>query len=146
MRREPLRVRAYTFAEAAVRCGVSPREIRVLVEEGRLRARRLAGTRVVDEAELERAGLLGAGEPPMEHGMTPPLAVVLERLEERSAEAAEVRRELADVQTRHAAEVKALRRELHELREASRRGPRPSLRPPLGEGRGPRGSDDADGR
>ena len=139
-------MRAYTFAEAAVRCGMSPREIRLLVEEGRLRARHRGGTRVVDEHELEHAGLLEAGGPPGEGGVAPPLAVVLQRLEEKAAEVAAVRAKLADVETRHAAEVKALRREVHELREASRRGVRPSLSPLLGEGWNRRDPDDPDGR
>ncbi len=126
-------MRAYTFAEAAVRCGLSPREIRLLVEEGRLRARRRAGARVLDEHELERAGLLETADAPREGGIAPPLAVVLQRLEEKAAELADVRSRLADAETRHAAEVKALRREVHELRKASRRGIRPSLRPLLGD-------------
>ena len=114
-----------------------------MVEEGRLRASRRAGTRVVEERELERAGLLDPDTSPGEAGVAPPLAVVLERLEEKAAELAAVRSQLADAKSRHAAEVKALRREVHELRESERRGPgepgskdamRPSLRPLFGEG------------
>ena len=140
-------MRAYTFAEAAARCGVSPREIRLLVEEGRLRADRRAGVRVVEEGELERAGLLEEGASPDDGAVAPPLAVVLERLETKAAELAAVRTQLEDARVRHASEIQALRREVHQLREASRRGVRPSLSPLLGESWDRQEeSDDADGR
>jgi DNA-binding transcriptional MerR regulator len=138
-------VRVYSFAEAAVRCGVTPREIRLLVEERRLRASRRAGTRVIEEAELERAGLLDADTCTDDTDVAPPLAVVLERLEEKAAELAAVRQQLADAESRHAAEVKALRREVHDLHERARSDPssrdskggmRPSLRALFGEGMG----------
>ena len=138
-------MRVYTLGEAAVRCGVSPRDIRLMIEEGRLRARRRGGARVVDERELELAGLLGAEGSEGDAGVPPPLAVVLQRLEEKAAELAAVRSQLADAESRHADEVKALRREVHELRERARRvsddrdpkdGIRPSLRALFGEGAG----------
>ena len=139
-------MRAYTFAEAAVRCGVSPREIRLLVEEGRLRADRRAGVRVIEERELERAGLLEERTSPDDGALAPPLAVVLERLEKKAAELAAVRTQLEDAEARHAAEIKALRREVHQLREASRRGVRPSLSPLLGESWDREEPEDTDGR
>ena len=105
-----------------------------MVEEGRLRAQRRAGSRVVEEGELRRAGLLDPEMSEAEAGIPPPLAVVLERLEAKAAELAAVRGQLTDTQKRHAAEVKALRREVHELREGARRDPtgaKPSMRPSL---------------
>ena len=111
-----------------------------MVEEGRLRAQRRGGSRVVEEGELRRAGLLDPETSEAEPGIPPPLAVVLERLEEKAAELAAVRGQLTDTEKRHAAEVKALRREVHELRESARRNPpgakatmRPSLRALFGE-------------
>ena len=110
-----------------------------------MRAARRAGVRVVEERELERAGLLDEASPG-EGDAAPPLAVVLERLEEKASELSAVRRQLEDAESRHAEEVKALRREVHELREASRRGVRPSLRPLLGDSWHTREPEDADGR
>ena len=69
-----------------------------MVEQGRLRASRRGGARVVEERELERAGLLDVDTSSGEPGIPPPLAVVLERLEKKATELAAVRRQLADAE------------------------------------------------
>jgi excisionase family DNA binding protein len=112
-------VRHCTFVEAARVIGASPMEVRLMVEEGRLRSVRRGGVRVIPENELdgmrEVAAEDGGGSP-----VAPPLQVVLSRLEEKAAELAEVRRELDVARSRYAEEVKALRREVRELRESAR--------------------------
>jgi excisionase family DNA binding protein len=120
-RRELIRVRHYTFVDAARILGISPMDVRLMVEEGRLSSLRRGGTRMIAEDELDRVRETavedGGGQP-----VAPPLRVVLARLEEKAAELAEVRRELDRARSRHAEELRALRREVRELRESARGG------------------------
>ena len=109
-------VRHYTFIEAARLLGVTPADIRLMVEEGRLRSVRRGGTRMIADQELAREEASEDGSA----GVAPPLQVVLARLEEKAAELAEVRRELDHARSRHAEELKALRREVRELRNGAR--------------------------
>src|SRR4051794_29443280 len=72
---------AYTIPDAARVTGLSPREIRVRIEAGRLRATWRGGRRMLDRDELERAAMLaddgssaqagGAAEPIPELGGRP---------------------------------------------------------------------------
>ena len=124
MRGEPVGMRHFTFVEAARLLGVSPMDVRLMVEEGRLPSVRRAGMRVISEEELEAARSEAAESAPG-GGVAPPLQVVLARLEEKAAELADVRRELDHARNRHAEELRALRREVRELREVRRNGGRP---------------------
>jgi excisionase family DNA binding protein len=116
-----------TIPEAARIAGVSPREVRVHIEEGRLRASQVGGQRVIETGELERAGLVGdKPEAPMEaqpvpeamevspaHEATPTL---VERLETQAAELAVLRRASAERRTNDERERRRLEEELAEAR------------------------------
>jgi excisionase family DNA binding protein len=131
-------VRHYTFVQAARLLGVTPMDVRLMVEEGRLQSVRRGGKRMIAEDELGEVEE-EAGAEPGGTVVAPPLQVVLARLEEKAAELAEVRQQLDDARSRHAEELKALRREVRELRESSRQergvGPRNErrMRRSLGE-------------
>src|SRR3954464_11497425 len=96
---------AYTIPEAARAVGLSPREVRLRIEEGDLRAFVRAGRRMVEQAEIDR--LVEREEPEL-----PALAPVPDPAEVRrlGQELAEVRRELGQA-----------RKRIAELEEAQRR-------------------------
>ena len=100
---------AYTIPEAARAAGLSPREVRLRIEEGDLRAVIRAGRRMVERAELHRL-LETAREP------EPPPS-----REEDVLELARVRRTAAQTRARDAAEVRRLEQELGEARRELRK-------------------------
>jgi excisionase family DNA binding protein len=53
----------YTIPEAAEITGLAPREVRVALENGRLRAVRTGGRWRIPRYELERAGMVASAEP-----------------------------------------------------------------------------------
>jgi hypothetical protein len=117
------RMEAYTIPDAARVAGLEPREIRMRIEDGRLRGSWLGGQRVVEHSELDRAGLLGDG--PAE----PPSAVdaerlpsLVQRLEEQAGELAVLRRASAERRASDERERRRLEADLadarRELREA----------------------------
>ena len=54
---------AYTIPEAADLTGLTPKEVRLLIEEGGLKAFRLGGRHRIARNELVRSGLLDPPEP-----------------------------------------------------------------------------------
>jgi succinate dehydrogenase/fumarate reductase flavoprotein subunit len=82
-------VDAYTIPQAARAAGLSPREVRLRIEEGDVRAFVRAGRRMVERAELER--LVERQEPELPALAPVPDPAEVRRLEQELAEA---RREL----------------------------------------------------
>src|SRR3954447_24349063 len=117
-------VDAYTIPEAARAAGFTPREVRVRIEAGDLRAFIRAGQRVVERAEIERlterpaltAPELRTGPPPPAPTRT--LEDLVSRLEEQALEVARVKRTAAETRARDAAEVRRLEQDLGEARRA----------------------------
>jgi chromosome segregation ATPase len=113
---------AYTIPEAARAAGLSPREVRMRIEEGDLRAFIRAGRRMVDRAELERVFERPAPPQPALRAMPPPPASprvvedVVARLEEQALEVARVKRTASETRARDAAEVRRLEEELADAR------------------------------
>jgi excisionase family DNA binding protein len=110
-------VDAYTIPEAARVAGLSPKEVRLRIEEGRLEATKVGGRRVVERAELERAGLLGGDRPPEPPEAQPAQEVtpkLVERLEAQAAELAVLRRASVERRTSDERERKRLEEELVE--------------------------------
>ena len=128
---------AYTIPEAARAAGLSPREVRMRIEEGDLRAFIRAGRRMVDHSELERLMERRMPETPMLRAAPPPKASprvvedLVARLEEQSLELARVRRTAAETRARDAREVRRLEQELGDARrriaELESREMRPAL-------------------
>jgi hypothetical protein len=111
-------VDAYTIPEAARAAGMSPKDVRLHIEEGRLQASQVGGRRVVERSELVRAGLLG-DKPPEPRDSTPPAEVtpkLVERLEAQAAELAVLRRASAERRTTDERERMRLEEELTETR------------------------------
>ena len=109
---------AYTIPEAARVADMSPKDVRLHIEEGRLRAIQVGGRRLVERAELERAGLLG-DKPPEPRDASPAPEVtpkLVERLETQAAELAVLRRASAERRTTDERERKRLEEELAETR------------------------------
>jgi hypothetical protein len=83
---------AYTIPEAARAAGLSPREVRVRIEEGDLRAFIRAGRRMVERSELDRLMERRPPAQPALRAMPPPAADprvvedLTERLEEQAVE------------------------------------------------------------
>jgi hypothetical protein len=104
---------AYTIPEAARAAGLTPREVRLRIEEGDLRAFIRAGRRMVERSELDR---VLEGSRPLE---------VPDQREEDALELARIKRTAAQTRARDAAEVRRLEQELaearRELREARER-------------------------
>jgi hypothetical protein len=104
---------AYTIPEAARAAGLTPREVRLRIEEGDLRAFIRAGRRMVERSELDR---VLEGSRPLE---------VPHQREEDALELARIKRTAAQTRARDAAEVRRLEQELaearRELREARER-------------------------
>jgi DNA-binding transcriptional MerR regulator len=111
-------VDAYTIPEAARVAEMSPKDVRLYIEEGRLQAIQVGGRRVVERAELERAGLLGDKPPePRDIAPAPELTPKLvERLEAQAAELAVLGRASAERRTTDERERKRLEEELTETR------------------------------
>ena len=111
-------VDAYTIPEAARVAGISPKDIRLRIEEGRLQAITMGGKRAIEKAELERAGLVGdKPEPPGEVQPAPQVSSKLvERLEAQAAELAILRRASAERRTTDERQRKRLEQELAEAR------------------------------
>jgi chromosome segregation ATPase len=109
---------AYTIPEAARAAGLSPREVRVRIEEGDLRAFIRAGRRMVEQSELERLVELSMPATPTLRAAPPPAASprvvedLVARLEEQALELARVRRTAAETRARDAAEIRRLEQEL----------------------------------
>lgn len=119
---------AYTIDDAARLSARTPREIRLLIEAGRLPAERIGGRWMVSQADL--SGALDGAHPTVEGirplgahpepapgrrtslGVVPggaePLAELLERLEETAVELAAVREERDSLRIRLSDEVEAL--------------------------------------
>jgi hypothetical protein len=125
---------AYTIPEAARAAGLSPREVRMRIEEGDLRAFIRAGRRMVERSELDRLLERSAPAQPGLRAMPPPavdprvVEDLVGRLEEQALELARVRRTAAETRARDAAEVRRLeqelgdaRRRISELESANRR-------------------------
>jgi hypothetical protein len=110
-------VDAYTIPEAARVAGISPKDVRVRIEEGRLQAITMGGQRAIEKVELERAGLLGDNtEPPEEAQPAPRVSSkIVERLEAQAAELAVLRRASAE---RRTTDERLRKRLEHELAEA----------------------------
>jgi excisionase family DNA binding protein len=116
-------VDAYTIPEAARVAGLSPMEVRLRIEEGRLEAIKVGGRRVVERAELERAGLLGGDRPPEPQEAQPAPEVtpsLVEQLEAQAAELAVLRRASTERRTTDERERKRLEEELAEVRQELR--------------------------
>jgi hypothetical protein len=117
-------VDAYTIPEAARAAGLTPREVRVRIEEGDLRAFIRAGQRMVDRAEMERLTERPALTAPELRTAPPPAAPartledLVARLEEQALELARVKRTAAETRARDAAEVRRLEQDLGEARRA----------------------------
>jgi excisionase family DNA binding protein len=62
----------YTIPEAAEITGLAPREVRVALENGRLRAVRTGGRWRIPRYELERAGMIAEGGPAEADGPAEP--------------------------------------------------------------------------
>jgi helix-turn-helix protein len=108
---------AYTIPDAARIAGLSPKEIRVRIEDGRLRAAWRGGRRMLSRDELERAGLLGDGPSHGPEGSpTEPMPDLVERLEEQAGELAVLRRASAERRARDERELQRLAGELEEAR------------------------------
>jgi hypothetical protein len=113
---------ALTIPDAARVTGLSPREIRVRIEEGRLRATWRAGQRVLDRDELERAELLGDEPPPDSPSASgQPIPGLVERLEEQAGELAVLRRASAERRAHDERERQRLQAELDEARRELQR-------------------------
>jgi chromosome segregation ATPase len=115
---------AYTIPEAARAAGLTPREVRVRIEEGDLRAVIRAGRRMVERAEIERLAerpTLTAPElraAPAPAAPTRAVEDLVARLEEQTLELARVKRTAAETRARDAAEVRRLEQDLGEARRA----------------------------
>jgi chromosome segregation ATPase len=115
---------AYTIPEAARAAGLSPREVRVRIEEGDLRAFIRAGRRMVDRTEIERLTERPTLTAPELRTQSSPAASnrtaedLVARLEEQALELARVRRTAAETRARDAAEVRSLEQDLGEARRA----------------------------
>jgi excisionase family DNA binding protein len=98
MRREDLRMRSFTIAEAAEATGLTQKALRKRVEQGHVRAVLREGKDPrIPESELKRAGLLPERDPPgVANGSG-------------RAPESEIVRELVAVIERQAAELAALR-------------------------------------
>jgi chromosome segregation ATPase len=132
---------AYTIPDAARVTGLSPREIRVRIEEGRLRATWRGGRRMLDRDELERAAMLADDASPARSGeASEPIPELVERLEEQAGELAVLQRASAERRARDERERQRLQAELDEARselqrarvriaELEAQGFRASLRP-----------------
>jgi excisionase family DNA binding protein len=111
-------VDAYTIPEAARVAGISPKDVRLRIEEGRLRAITMGGRRAIEKAELERAGLLGDKAEPAEETQPAPQvsSKLVERLEAQAAELAVLRRASAERRTADERQRQQLEQELAEAR------------------------------
>jgi chromosome segregation ATPase len=109
-------VDAYTIPEAARAAGLSPREVRMRIEEGDLRAFIRAGRRMVDRSELERVFHRPAPAEPAASPRPQVVEDVVGRLEEQALELARVKRTAAENRARDAAEVRKLEQELGDAR------------------------------
>ena len=113
---------AYTIPEAARAAGLSPREVRMRIEEGDLRAFIRAGRRMVDRSELERLMEKQMPPQPALRAAPPPAASprvvedLVARLEEQALELARVKRTAAETRARDAAEVRKLQQDLGDAR------------------------------
>lgn len=113
---------AYTIPEAARAAGLSPREVRMRIEEGDLRAFIRAGRRMVERCELERLIDRPAPANPPLRAAPPPAASprvvegLVARLEEQALELARVKGLAAETRARDAAKVRRLEQELGEAR------------------------------
>src|SRR4051794_13957500 len=88
---------AYTIPDAARVTGLSPREIRVRIEAGRLRATWRGGRRMLDRDELERAAMLADDGSPAQGGeASEPIPELVDRLEEQAGELAVLQRASAE--------------------------------------------------
>jgi chromosome segregation ATPase len=105
---------AYTIPEAARAVGLSPREVRMRIEEGDLHAFSRAGRRMVDRNELERLFERPAASPPA--ALAPAGEDLVARLEEQALELARVKRTAAETRARDAAEVRKLQQDLGDAR------------------------------
>jgi cell division septum initiation protein DivIVA len=111
-------VDAYTIPEAARVAGITPKDVRVRIEEGRLQAITVGGQRAIEKVELERAGLLGdKPEPPTEVQPAPQVSSsIVERLEAQAAELAVLRRASAERRTTDERHRRRLEQELADAR------------------------------
>jgi chromosome segregation ATPase len=113
---------AYTIPEAARAVGLSPREVRMRIEEGDLGAFIRAGRRMVDRNELERLFDRPAPPQPALTAAPPPapsprvVEDLVARLEEQALELARVKRTAAETRARDAAEVRKLQQDLGDAR------------------------------
>jgi DNA-binding transcriptional MerR regulator len=110
-------VDAYTIPEAARAAGLTPREVRVRIEEGDLRAFIRAGRRMVAHSEIERL-TERSSPPPTPAAPTRAAEDLVARLEEQALELARVKRTAAETRARDAAEVRSLEQDLGEVRRA----------------------------
>jgi DNA-binding transcriptional MerR regulator len=108
---------AYTIPEAARAAGLTPREVRMRIEEGDLRAFIRAGRRMVAHSEIERLSER-TSPPPTPAAPNPPIDDLVARLEEQALELARVKRTAAETRARDAAEVRSLEQDLGEARRA----------------------------
>ena len=108
---------AYTIPEAARAAGLTPREVRLRIEEGDLRAFIRAGRRMVARSEIKR---LSERSSPTTTPTAPTRAAedLVARLEEQALELARVKRTAAETRARDAAEVRSLEQDLGEARRA----------------------------
>jgi hypothetical protein len=113
---------AYTIPEAARAAGLSPREVRMRIEEGDLRAFIRAGRRMVEHSELARLVERRMPETPALRAAPPPkpsphvVEDLVARLEEQALELARVRRTAAETRARDARELRRLEQELGDAR------------------------------
>jgi chromosome segregation ATPase len=108
---------AYTIPEAARAAGLTPREVRVRIEEGDLRAFVRAGQRMVERSEIERL-TERSSPPPPPAASTRAAEDLVARLEEQALELARVKRTAGETRARDAAEVRSLEQDLGEARRA----------------------------
>jgi septal ring factor EnvC (AmiA/AmiB activator) len=113
---------AYTIPEAARAAGLSPREVRMRIEEGDVRAIIRAGRRMVERSELERLVERQPQAPPPLRAAPPPMPSphvvedLVARLEEQALELARVKRTAAETRARDASAVRKLEQELGDAR------------------------------
>jgi chromosome segregation ATPase len=116
---------AYTIPEAARVAGLTPREVRVRIEEGDLRAIIRAGQRMLEQSEIERLRERPSITAPELRSAPEPPAATLDamedlavRLEDQALELARVKRTAAETRARDAQEVRRLEQDLGEARRA----------------------------
>ena len=123
-----------TIPQAARHTGLSEAEVRQRIECGHLRATRRAGVRVIEAAELELRPTDPASGDESGRETIRSVQELLARIERQAVEVAELKKQLAEEQERHAHERRRLEAALRLARAAGRRG-----RPEDPDGGVPRG-------